>query len=231
MSIFNKPIDSITKEDIQELKDNDEPESKTLDYKLQVNKNNPGEKGDFLEDICAFANADGGFIVVGIEDRKEDGKNTGKPGNILPIAVNPDQEKRRLDDLILDNTEQKVHVRIHPVEMEAGKYVFVVRIPRSPAAPHAVKRDKARLFWMRHNGDKHAMDVFELRSAFQRSGATLHQLQELRNERLSLILSGATQVKIEGPITILHIFPAAAFDTPTLIDLSLLDQSRQENRK
>ncbi|MEP7284266.1 MAG: ATP-binding protein [Chloroflexota bacterium] len=234
MSIFNKPAYAITKEDIQELKDNDEAESKILDYKLQVNKQNDGDKGDFLEDICAFANAEGGFIVVGIEDRKEDGKATGKPGRIMPLPVNSDLEKRRLDQMILDNTEQKVQTHIQPVEMEDGKYVFVVRIPKSSAAPHAVKSDKARIFWMRHNGGKHPMDVFELRSAFQRSGAALYQAREFRNHRLQQLYSGRIlidPITMNGPHTALHIIPAGAFETSTLLDLSLLDDRKEQNHK
>jgi hypothetical protein len=71
MRLLDKLVSQINDEDILYLLNNEVTESKLLDYKLQI----PEDTKELCADITAFANTDGGVIVYGIEEKKENGKN------------------------------------------------------------------------------------------------------------------------------------------------------------
>jgi hypothetical protein len=90
MSLFYKPLKTITAEDILSLLENQVPEGRDLDYKRDnpfpsqtqdtispeleaAKKKGKDPKYDLLTDISAFANSNGGDIIYGIgedEDHK-----------------------------------------------------------------------------------------------------------------------------------------------------------------
>ena len=63
-------IIKLTEENINDLKNNQIPESKTLDYKEQLPYNAYEDKKEFLADVSSFSNADGGNIIYGIKEEK-----------------------------------------------------------------------------------------------------------------------------------------------------------------
>ena len=65
-----KPIDQITIADIQRLVDNEVPAGRTLHYKPALPQDNQAENINFLIDICALANTNGGDIIYGLETQK-----------------------------------------------------------------------------------------------------------------------------------------------------------------
>ncbi len=220
MALFSKPLAQITKTDLQELIDDQRRESRTLEYKLQVNKDDPGQKADFCEDVCAFANADGGYIIVGIREKKENNQSTGLPEDFHGLTSIPDQEIRRLQAMIHDKTEPKVPHRIKEVLLGEKKYAYVIYIPRSWAPPHAALDGKRLIFWLRHDGGKHEMDIREIRSAFELSGLTSERIREFRKQRIPSILSGKPVDLGAGLKTILHVVPFSAFDPTARIDIA-----------
>ncbi|MGY5865748.1 MAG: ATP-binding protein [Candidatus Thorarchaeota archaeon] len=54
-------------ETLRDLLNQDENEN--LDFKLKLPLGHRSERKEFAKDICCFANANGGYIVVGVEDR------------------------------------------------------------------------------------------------------------------------------------------------------------------
>src|SRR5690242_17119274 len=102
MSLIDKPLDQLSEADFQELIDNQVPESKTLDYKVDL-KFGQSEKKEFLADVSSFANTAGGYLLIGIQE--EGGIPTALPGIDLE---NPDAEKLKLINLIRDCTEPRI---------------------------------------------------------------------------------------------------------------------------
>ena len=62
---FTKPASELTYEDIADLTSSGEPESILLDYKKMVSGSGR-EKAELAKDICAFANSQGGYLVIGV---------------------------------------------------------------------------------------------------------------------------------------------------------------------
>src|ERR1019366_9793244 len=95
-------FDDITPDDIVRLVTDKVSERKTLEYKKTLNVGNTDDKAEFLADVSSFANASGGDILFGITDEKgEDGKATGIPGEIVGLKISNDGPARnRIEQLI-----------------------------------------------------------------------------------------------------------------------------------
>ena len=73
-----KPIDEITKADIDALLTAKVAERRTLDYKELLPGGVDDAKKEFLYDVTSFANASGGDLVFGVTDQKgTDGNRRG----------------------------------------------------------------------------------------------------------------------------------------------------------
>src|SRR5665647_731735 len=93
---------SITFQDIERLVSNKIPESRTLDYKRDLNIEKGDDRKDFLYDISSFANTDGGTIIFGVSECKDSsGQNTGIPDVIFGLNLeNSDKLIQKIEDLI-----------------------------------------------------------------------------------------------------------------------------------
>lgn len=66
MSLFTKRITEIELQDIENLIHDQEPESKFLEYKSEME--NKEEKNIIIKAVCGFANANGGLFIYGLEE-------------------------------------------------------------------------------------------------------------------------------------------------------------------
>jgi predicted HTH transcriptional regulator len=100
--MINKAWNRITAQDLQQLVDDQIPESNTLDYKEETPDESPKSKLDFLSDVGAFANASGGDLIFGIREKREAGKPTAIPERFVKLRMRGtlDETKRRLESLI-----------------------------------------------------------------------------------------------------------------------------------
>ena len=76
----NKIFNEINADDIKQLIESNERECQFLDYKR-------GETtpDDVVSDICAFANAQGGFIIIGINEKAQEDLSEGYPESITGV--------------------------------------------------------------------------------------------------------------------------------------------------
>ena len=99
-----KPPAEITESILQEACRERWPESQTLDFKRELPSLDPGGRTDFLKDVCAFANADGGDLVYGVA---EQGGAASKP---VPVnGESPDALRRRLIQILDGRIEPGVN--------------------------------------------------------------------------------------------------------------------------
>ncbi len=126
-SFFTKEIAQINFSDIKTLVDEKIPESSILDYKMEmITKDKLGKL------ITALANGSGGYIIIGISEEKKDGKNTGRPDQIIGVpqadytnlitSIALGQTQPQIAPLINDNI-------IHPNFPD--KFIVVIRIKES----------------------------------------------------------------------------------------------------
>ena len=82
--MFDKELSAINAADIQALITNQVPEDRRLDYKEQYSIQTDQEKKEFLADVSAFANTNGGHIIFGIQEQRD--QTTNKPTGIPNAA-------------------------------------------------------------------------------------------------------------------------------------------------
>jgi hypothetical protein len=212
--MISKTVHEIDLGILQALIDEPVPEGKTIEYKREM----PGKGGDavpFLAAVSSFANTAGGDLLIGVEAK--DGLPKGLPGMEVGDL---DQELLRLEQLMATCLEPRLRgVGIQPVKVAEGRYVLVVRAPRSWVAPHRVgKNDK---FYGRNSAGKYPLDVGELRTAFTLSETVAERIRNLRVDRIARIFGRETPVPLDdGGCMVLHVLPLAAFTDRRGLDLS-----------
>ncbi len=152
--MLEKEFSSIAKADIDALITNQVNESRVLDYKGSYCIQSESEKKEFLADICAFANTNGGHIIFGIEEQRDaNNKPTGVPISALGIQdFNADAETLRIEEIIRNGLAPRLSgVLAKKIDGFANGPIFLVRIPQSWSSPHMVTFQTRPSFYSRNN--------------------------------------------------------------------------------
>jgi hypothetical protein len=215
---LNKPIELIVEADLNKLIDQKVSERKILEFKSKQLGNSPKEKKEFLADVSSFANASGGHLVFGMDERA--GIATELPGI---SGLNPDNEKQRMEEIIQYGIRPRlIGYTIEPILLINGNHAFVIHIPQSLMSPHMVVYDGTSRFYTRDSTGKHPMDVDEIRQGFLVSGSVGEKIRNFRLERLGQISALETPVPTkEGAKLVLHIVPLTSFQSFTSIDIKV----------
>jgi len=224
MSIADTPIESINEATLKMLIADEVDEQLRIEYKAELKYTTNDDKKELLRDVSSFANTAGGDIFFGISETK------GKPVPIDGLAVaDADKLTSTLEQMVRDGLEPRLSGhQVGFIRLESGKYVIVIRIPRSYAAPHRVAFQSTPQFWARRTNGKYFLDVSELRNAFLLSETAAEKIRGFRADRVSKLLAGQGPVILDkGPKLIFHLIPLDAFQTGRFVDLnSIKDQER-----
>ncbi len=148
--MLSKPFDQITANDIEDLCVRGAPENQLLEFKRELPADRgridpwmtgSGDPTAFAQDrlfreVTAFANAQGGTLILGIEETKN------KPPRAATIRTLP-----RIHDLVArmdDSARARIEpvipgLRIGGIEIgDIGKGVLIIRTPASALGPHRV---------------------------------------------------------------------------------------------
>jgi hypothetical protein len=199
-----KPLPQIAAPDIQALVGS--PEGRTLEFKSKLIVQKDEERREFLADVSAFGNAQGGDLVFGVEEAA--GIATAAPGVSL---ADPDAEIRRLESMLLSGLEPRLPVEMRWIPAEGEFGYLVIRIRPSFAAPHRVIfRDHAK-FYGRSSAGKYPMDVQELRVAFNATAGLEARLAEIQADTVQSVLEQTWPMLLAaGPFVALDYVPLAA---------------------
>ena len=140
MYLLGIRADKINEFDIKRLIDNQIQENKSLDYKRDLNLSTDKDKKEFLFDLTAMYNTDGGCLIFGIEEGKDEKKqNTGKPHKIVGIEFeNRDKLILQIEDIIKNSTEPSIsQIIINIVEIESKK-ILIIGVPKGIGLPSMV---------------------------------------------------------------------------------------------
>lgn len=221
--MIEKKLDQITEEDLLSLKENEVLEGKTIEYKRELNLDIRDDRKEFLADVSSFANAIGGDLIIGItEDNGIPDVIEGLEREIL------DNLEGKIEGLLRDGTEPRVHVEIQEVPLSNSKFALIIRIPNSWKSPHRVlMRDNN--FYSRNSNGKYRLDIEELRNAFNLSETLAEKVKSFREDRLSKIYANDAPISLNDDAkTIIHIIPINAFNPGQIYEL---DQINQTNLK
>jgi hypothetical protein len=161
--VLGKPIDRITIDDLQRLIADAIPEGRHLEFKKDVPVSNEEQKrqrkagvtepfdqkvksgtgitpfgrDSLLEELVAFANADGGMIVLGMDQTKQHPPRA-KSLELLPHVANLE---RSLQDAIIDCVEPRLpYATVRAIELAAdGSGVILMEAQPSTLGPHWVR--------------------------------------------------------------------------------------------
>ena len=208
MALLHLPLDKITEQNLRELIETGARESLYIDYKCRTYGGNDAARAEFLADICSFANAAGGDIVIGMAE------NAGVPSEITPFTDDADKERLRLEGMARDGVEPRIiGLAVHIVPLSGG-VVFVIRVPKSYNPPHRVKFKGRNRFYARSSGGKNEPGIDELRNLFLAAPHLAERIRAFRMERIARIAAGETPVALyrDSPgRAVLHVVPYSAF--------------------
>jgi hypothetical protein len=223
MDLTGRPLSLITKQDIESLVSDEEPEGDMLDFKGTVEDSmNTAFKRGLVTDAVAFANTRGGLIAFGVKERRVEGEKTNVATGPLGFNHNaPEMLKDKLLAIIRDRSEPNLSNCEGRVfgEFEEGS-VVLIRVPRSIFGPHRVK-DEGHFFG-RQGAGNYPMDWRQIRDGFSQREGLLQRLDQWRWRRATEDLpSGRGPVFLSSKaFALLHVVPASFFDPGFALDLA-----------
>ncbi|HEX4710282.1 ATP-binding protein [Phenylobacterium sp.] len=208
-----KPADAITWADLLQLNADQRPEDRRLEYKRDLVGQRDADKKEFLADVSALANAEGGDLIYGVH------AVDGVPRSVDGVRPDsPDAEKLRLENLLRDGLSPRIighslHWIADPAAPARGG--ILIRTPASLAAPHRVVFQNSNRFYIRNATGKHEMDVHELRGAFIASAALEERIAALHEDIVTQWHTGQLPFDIVGdPKAVVSLIPIRIAQQP-----------------
>ncbi|MDO9020197.1 MAG: ATP-binding protein [Deltaproteobacteria bacterium] len=220
-----KPLSEVTEADLRELVRAGSTERRTLEFKRDLPARSDAGKKEFVHDVVSFANAAGGDILFGVEER--DGVAAAVPG---VACTSFDDAKLWMESVLRDNVAPRLQgIDIEQVRGFERGPVVLLRVPRSWTGPHMAQVTKGTRFFSRTTAGKFELDVTELRAAFAGSAELGDRLRAFRDRRLGLLLADDGPVRLRpGPLAVLHIIPYVALDGVPRVDLLAIERDTRD---
>lgn len=185
--INNKSMLDCAENDFTEILNNpDYRENQYLDYKqifsfLESDKKKVAEKiVEFRNDVCAFANAEGGYLIYGITEKD------GMASNLTGVDIdNQDTFELDLRNKLTPIMPKMPPVQIRFVKLESGKYLVVMFIGHDYYAPYLHLEDQKNYKIYKRDGNKKTtIGYTELKNMFVQSRVLETEIWKFRKRRI-----------------------------------------------
>ena len=182
---FGKDADLVTKQDLEVFTTRRIEENLNLDYKEIQAFDNPDE---LSKDISAFANSEGGLIILGVSEEKA---GTGAAQRILPGEItwgDASLSREKLENRLVGRIHPKVgSLGIVPIRegSNSARVVFLIDVSQSDDAPHMASDSR---YYKRLNFQKVPMEHHEVANLFRINWTMKEKLVEKIYEPLSSVL-------------------------------------------
>lgn len=220
MSIERLDFENITEADIQELLTAQVPEGLRLEYKRDNYGASDGDKRELLKDVSALANAQGGHLIIGIDEAE------GTPSDINGVLLQDrDADLIRIDQIIQNGLDPRIKdIRSRTVNLANGNCCIVIRVPKSWQPPHRVIATGVNRFYIRNERNVSEPNMQELRILFTKGQDIVKTARQYRDERLEIILSGrGPRELVAGGRLIAHIIPFASLSSDFQVDIRAIE--------
>lgn len=130
MSVFDKPLEKLTEDDLHTLRAEMVEEGVLLDYKADWIENKKLAKA-----VASFANTHGGHLVIGVAADKEKNVPLDFPG-----LENMDGIKEKVGAVCRSRISPApvFRMKLIPLSDKPGRVVLIIEVPESPQPPHYV---------------------------------------------------------------------------------------------
>lgn len=186
--INNKSFMECTESDLNDLLNNiDFQESQYIDYKTKfeflsvIPEKKEDEITEFRNDICSFANADGGYILYGIKEKDK------TPIELVGIDIHPNQEKF---EMAIRNKLSSIYpkspsIQFRFIKLNTGKYIVILKIEHDYFAPYIHIDGHFNYKIYKRNGiNKSIISYTELKSMFIQSRTLEEEINHFRDDRI-----------------------------------------------
>lgn len=192
--MFGKPINEINYKDINDLLYLKlEREGQHLDYKRDFHK----ETKEFIKDIVAFANAEGGYIIFGIDEKE----------NIV-CGINDSIGNTKIEDWIANtlNTSAsesvKYEIKFIPTYDEEFQFVVVLHIWESANKPvYAIENQKS-ICYVRRGSSVFTAKPIEIKQMYEATAKTMQASTQVKqkskgNNNIQIGINQGTVIKTD----------------------------------
>ena len=157
-------LDLKNRADLQRLVDEALEESLTLDYKASPALSREGKAPDELcKDVTALANSAGGQLVYGIEEDT----TTKKPKRVDEGVDDPKITREWIEQILNSRVQPRMNgVQIVRVDVDTGKFGFIISVPQTTTGPHQAPDGK---YYKRFDLQSVSMHDYEIRDIMRRS--------------------------------------------------------------
>lgn len=183
-TFIDAPIEAADEGAVNRLVQGRVREDADLDFKQALYGSSDTERRNLASDVAALANAVGGVLVLGIRDEN------GEAAELTTVEVS-DEAELRMRQVVASMVFPAPEWRIHRIPAMGGRGYYLLEVPPSPLAPHAVriseslrypKRDGART---RHLTESEVADAYRNRFTLAASQvARIEQVVAEGRERL-----------------------------------------------
>lgn len=137
-------------------------EDRFLEYKAAPYAKDTAGTYELLKDVCALANGDGGFLIIGVRD---DGH--GRATGIVNIP-NAESVRQSIFERCLQRIEPRLRTLTITVVQVKADVIIVCRVPSSDDKPVCARPDREHhFFWRRYDDGNRLMSVDEIRQCFE----------------------------------------------------------------
>jgi hypothetical protein len=221
-------LEDITSDDLKSLVGTS-PEHKQREYKRNLPTTGSDSRKEFIADVSAFANTDGGDIFFGIGEDGETDMAQSLDG--IPLA-DVAKQISTLENVVRDSIRPRLpRIAFHTVNLNDERGVLVIRIGASHIKPHQSTLDHR--FYARNSKGKYILDASELGDVFSRRELLPVSMRRFRRERVDLIASSPEDMPspVEAAAKlILHYLPEQSFGRFGLVDVGKLNDPAVRNR-
>ena len=222
--LFSKK--NITKADLQALIENQVFENRELEYKdysFSGGKLQDKQKDKFMKEIAAFANTNGGTIIIGMQE--DENRLPTKLSGVGMGLGDFDGWLSSFRQLVLSRIRPHLHgIDCVPVELDDNNIAIVISVPKSYARPHSFWDGNKDEFFMRHVNGIMYMDIDDLRKEFLYTNGLQDKIREFRRERISLILANECVGNLGNLAKlVIHIVPEWSFELGNIVELKKLN--------
>lgn len=219
-TINNKSLLDCSEEDLQTILDASEySESLYIDYKesfepdaYDSSKKKEREKAkvELRNDVCAFANAEGGFLIFGVKEKG------GIPQEIVGISVNNrDTFERNIKTYLQPIMPRMPSIQFHFVELKNENIVVILFIQHDFFAPYIhLEDEKNYRVYKRVGNSKAVISYAELKNMFVQSLSIEKEIERFRKERIAFFQEQSERVgDVFSKFVLLHIIPETFLDS------------------